>query len=48
MEFWGYILYKNSQGLSSLRVMHLIAVFMLELLTYLKYRTPFQTRPIST
>ena len=39
MELWGYILHKKA--LSSIRVLRLFAVFILKLLTYLKYRTPF-------
>ena len=36
-----YILHKKSSGFSSISVLHHFAEFILELLQYLKYRTPF-------
>ena len=45
----GAIFYKeNSLRFSSIRVLQLFTVFILELLPHLKYRTTFQTRPIPT
>ena len=41
MELWKFILHKNNEGFSSLEVLHHFAVFILELLPYLKYRMPF-------
>ena len=36
MELWGYILHENSYGFSSIRFLYHFAVFILELLPYLK------------